>query len=76
MTPNAETLAYRRLAAAVIYRAVLDARSGNGHAAGARRWLTSDPWAGELLGSLGLDRRRVADWVNGLEPLTQLALDL
>jgi hypothetical protein len=34
----------RRLAAAIVYRAALDARSGNGEAAAARRWLERDPW--------------------------------
>jgi hypothetical protein len=32
----------RRLAAAILKRAVLDARAGNGQAAVARRWLLGD----------------------------------
>jgi hypothetical protein len=68
------TFAYRRLACAILYRAVLDARSGNGQAAWARRWLARDPWAGDLLDALGYDRRVVRQWVQELKPLEQPAL--
>lgn len=43
MTADVEALCYRQLAAAVVKRAVLDARSANGHSAEARRWLTASP---------------------------------
>jgi hypothetical protein len=65
---------WRNLAAAIIHRAVLDAQSSNGRAAAAQRWLLSDPWAGDLLEALEVDRRQVASWVDSLEPLAQLAL--
>ena len=67
---------YRRLACAIIRRAALDARGGNGHSAEARQWLVSSPWAGDLLDGLDFDRRRVLAWVDGLDPLVQPALDL
>ena len=76
MTPDAQVLAYRRLAAAILRRAVLDAQSSNGRAAAARRWLLSEPWAGDLLDSLGLDKRRVLVWVGELPEVAQPALDL
>lgn len=65
--------AYRRLAAAILRRACLDARSGNGHGAEARAWLERDPWAAELAEALGLDPRKVGRWVQGLGPLEQPA---
>ena len=70
MSTDAVVLAYRSLACAIIRRAMLDARRDNGHSAEARRWLLFDPWAGELLDGLGLDRRRILVWVDGLEPLS------
>ena len=74
MTTDAQALAYRRLAAAILKRAVLDAQSSNGRAAAARRWLLSDPWAGDLLDNLGLDRQRALAWVGNLPEVAQLAL--
>jgi hypothetical protein len=76
MTTDAQVWAYRRLAVAILRRAVLDAQSSNGRAAAARRWLLSDPWAGDLLEGLGLDKRRVLAWVGELEPLQQLSFEL
>lgn len=70
MISDAVVLAYRRLALAIIRRAMLDARRDNGHNAEARRWLLFDPWAGELLDGLGMDRRRILVWVGELEPLS------
>ena len=75
MTPDAQALAYRRLACAILRRAVFDARSGNGHASEARHWLRFHPWAGDLLDALDLDRERVTAWVGDLEPLQQLSLN-
>lgn len=65
---------HRRLAAAIILRAIRDARSGNGHAAEARRWLASDPLAADLLDALDIRRERVTAWVEGLGPVLQPAL--
>jgi hypothetical protein len=76
MTADAQVWAYRRLAVAILRRAVLDAQSSNGRAAAARWWLLSDPWAGDLLDGLGLDKRRVLAWVGELEPLQQLSFEL
>ena len=75
-TADAEALAYRRLAAAILRRAALDARSTNGRAASARRWLVADPWAGDLLDALDLDPGWVRRWVDGLPELRQPALKL
>jgi len=69
-----ETWGHRRLAAAIVARAAQDARSGNGHSAGARLWLSSSDWCAFLLDSLGQDRDRVTAWVDGLEPIRQAAL--
>lgn len=74
MFPDIEALVYRRLACAILARAVFDARSGNGSSAEARLWLMCDPLAGFLLDSLGYDRQRVRRWVEGLEPVAQPAL--
>lgn len=74
MSPDVEALIYRRLAAAILARALLDARSGNGHSAEARAWLERDPLAGDLLAGLGYDREKVCRWVQRLEPLEQPAL--
>jgi len=58
-----DTSACTDLLAAVLRRAVLDARSGNGRSAAARAWLWSDDCA-HLVEALGLDagafRRRLA----------------
>jgi len=66
--------AYKRLACAILARAVRDAKSGNGHSTEARRWLAGDPWAGDLFDYLDIPPERVARWAVGLEPLAQLAL--
>ena len=76
MTTDAQALAYRRLAAAIIRRAVLDARSGNGRAASARRWLVSSPWCTDLLDALDIDRGAALAWVRELPNLVQLPFDL
>jgi hypothetical protein len=67
-------VSYRRLACAIVARAVRDAQAGNGSSAEARRWLVADPLAGFLFDSLGYDRQRVRRWVLELEPLEQPAL--
>ena len=66
--------AWRRLACAILKRAVLDARSKNGVASEARRWLEGDPLAGFLLDSIDLDRRVVVAWLAGLPALAQAPL--
>ena len=72
--PDAEGLlpgplvAYRRLAAALVLRAVLDARDeGPLLAAPARRWLVDGGlhWAT----ALDISPERVLAWADGLEPL-------
>jgi hypothetical protein len=65
-----EGCAERRLAAAILKRAVLDARSSNGRAAHARRWLVGDD-AGLLFDALGLHPDRVAGWLEELAPAAQ-----
>jgi hypothetical protein len=74
MPPDVEVVLYRRLACAILARAVLDAQSGNGHAAEARLWLEHGPLADFLLDGLGYDREKVRQWVQGLEPVEQPAL--
>jgi hypothetical protein len=74
MSPDVAVVVYRRLAAAILARAVLDARNGNGHAAEARLWLVCDPLAGFLFDGLGYDRGKVRRWVQNLEPIQQPAL--
>ena len=69
-----ETYGHRRLAAAIVARAALDAKSGNGHSAGARLWLVSSAWCAFLLDSLGRDQGQVTAWVNELDPMQQAAL--
>jgi hypothetical protein len=69
MSPDVAVVVYRRLACAILARAVFDARSGNGSSAEARSWLMYDPLAGFLLDSLGYDRGKVRWWVQGLDPL-------
>jgi len=71
-TPS--TLAFRRLAAAVLLRAARDARDGNGHAADARSWLADD--GADLADQLGLPPERVTAWVDGLPILVQPVLGL
>jgi hypothetical protein len=67
---DAETLAYRRLAGAILEQAIRDARSSCPEmAARARRWLISSPWAGDLMDALGVDRGAVADWVSNMDPV-------
>jgi len=70
-----ETLAYRRLVAAILARAARDAQADDPDlAAPARRWLARSgaAWA-EML---DIPPERVAAWVSDLEPLPyhQLAL--
>jgi hypothetical protein len=61
----------RRLAAAVLERAVRDAQAGD---ALARRWLERSPEAGALLDVLGLHRDRARAFVDRLDPPPQAAL--
>ena len=76
-TTDAQAHAYRRLAAAVIWRAALDAKSGNGHAVEARRWLVSSPWCTDLLAWVAPDLAvNVAAWVGDLPEVAQSALEL
>jgi hypothetical protein len=68
---------WRRLAAAILVRAALDAQGDDpALAAPARRWLSGEgaAWAGEL----DLDPQRVAGWVSNLPALAweQLAFPL
>ena len=70
-----DVLLYRRLACAIIERAVRDAKSGNAAlAVESRAWLESE--AADLLDALDLDAGRVAGWVAGLTPVAQLALPM
>jgi hypothetical protein len=68
--------AWRRLAAAIIARAVKDAQLGNGYSAEARSWLLSSPLAAYLLDIVEVNRDMVHQWVRELEPLHQPALPL
>jgi hypothetical protein len=63
----------RRLVAAILKRAVKDARDGNGHSAEARRWLRSER-AGVFLDALGIRSDQVAGFLAGLEPVQQTQL--
>ena len=76
VSTDAQAHAYRRLAAAILARAAMDARGDNGHAAQARHWLVSSPWAGDLFDGLNLDRGVVLAWVRELPDQMQPALDL
>ncbi len=60
----------RRLAAAILKRAVKDARDGNGHSAEARRWLQSER-AGVMMDALGIHSDRAAAFIDELEPVNQ-----
>ena len=71
-----DTGGYRRLAAAIIARAVKDAQSGNGHSAEARSWLLASPLAAYLLDVVEVDPGVVRQWVRELDPLHQPALPL
>ena len=71
---------WRVLAINIILRAARDAKSGNGYAASARKWLLletkSRDWCEFLLMELGLEPEAVADRVRDLPDLTQPALEL
>jgi hypothetical protein len=58
---------WKRLAAAVLARAVRDARRSNRHSAEARAWLARDPLAGDLLNYVGFDQEQARQWVTSLE---------
>ena len=60
----------REIAIAIVARAVKDAKSRNGHALEARRWLMFHPWAADLCNWLDIDRENVKDWVLSLPPLS------
>ena len=51
------TYAYRRLAAAIILRAVRDVQNSNEHSSAALCWLLTSVWAAELMEFLGYDVR-------------------
>ena len=74
MTADPETLAARRLTAALLLRAARDARSGNGYAAEARDWLADE--GADLATWLDLDAGRVIRWVDALPVLVQPGLGL
>ena len=61
----------RRIAAAVLERAVRDAVAGD---AIARRWLERSPEADALLAGLGLHQDRARTWIGRLDPPPQAAL--
>lgn len=61
----------RRLMAAILARAVRDARDNDGYAAEARRWLLESDYAERLLDAFGIHRDRAAAWVDGLDHLRQ-----
>lgn len=66
----------RRLAAAILRRAALDARNGNGRAAEARRWLAEGEHAADLLGALDLHQDRAREWIDELPEPRQPGLEL
>ena len=78
MIVDAETLAYRRLAGAILEQAIRDARSPCPKvAARARHWLTSSSWAADLLTWVAPDLAvDVIAWVSDLPKVAQLTLDL
>jgi hypothetical protein len=78
VTADAETLAYRRLACAILEQAILDARDSCPEmAARARHWLISSPWAADLLTWVAPDLAiDVMAWVRDLPEVVQLPLDL
>ena len=66
---------FRRLAAAIVARAVRDAKSANdSRAIEARSWLVAE--AGDLLDALDIPQERLADWVAGLPVVAQLSFEL
>ena len=71
-TCDPSLVAYRRLACAILARAVRDAKSGNGHSAEARHWLAGE--GADLAEQLDIAPSRVAAWVDGLYTLAQPAL--
>jgi len=72
MDADLTLLAYRRLACAILARAVRDAQGGNGHSAEARRWLAGE---GAILAErLDIPPERITRWAGGLEPLAQPVL--
>ena len=74
MSDDVAAYVYRRLAAAVIRRAVLDAKRQDERAIEARAWLAGD--AGDFLDALDILPERVARWVRELTPPAQLSLEL
>jgi hypothetical protein len=58
----------KQLAAAVIHQAVREAKSSNGRAVAARRWLLSEE-AHLMLDLVGLEHQRIEAFVAGLGPL-------
>lgn len=80
-SPDAEQTdaALLRIAAAIVWRALLDARSSNGRAAEARRWLRTSPLAREILAAfpgVGVGQRELEAWIEELPPARQPALRL
>ena len=56
---DSTTTAWRCLAAAILRRAVLDARSGGYYASSARAWLLASDMAANLLDGLGIEREEM-----------------
>ena len=68
--PIAEGGAWRQFGAAILKRAVLDAKNNTtGHGFEARNWLLSNPLAAYLCDELGLSRGCVLRWTLSLDPL-------
>ena len=72
-SPDPNCYHWRRLACAIVERAVRDAKSADaGRATEARAWLASE--ALDFLDALDIPAERVARWVAELAPVAQLAL--
>lgn len=63
---------YRRLAAALLLRALRDAQAGDAHSAEARAWLLGDPVAESLCGEFGIEPGAVRAVVAKLENRSKL----
>jgi hypothetical protein len=63
----------RRLAAAILARAVRDVRDGNGHSVEARRWLRSD-YARNLFDALGIHPGVANEWIETQAAPAQIGL--
>jgi len=69
-----ETYGHRRLAAAIVVQAARDAKSRKPALAHpARAWLVGD--GVDLVEAVGLDRDRVREWIDRLDPMQQAGFD-